>query len=71
MSEWTWIKNPAVNDIPGRIPTAALPNWQARGWEVCPEPGADDVEADAPAPAREEPTVKPSASGPKKENDRG
>jgi hypothetical protein len=69
MSEWIWVKNEAVNDIPGRIPAGVLPAWEARGWSECSAP-TDDVEVDAPAPAPE-PTVKPSASGPKKENDRG
>lgn len=71
MSEWTWVRNPAVNDIPGRIPTEVLPAFEARGWEVCPEP-TDEEQPDAPAPVDEPaPEVKPSASGPKKENDRG
>ena len=50
MSEWIWVKNEAVNDIPGRIPRGVLPAWEARGWVECDEP-TDDVEVDAPASA--------------------
>jgi hypothetical protein len=38
MSDWVWIKNEAVNDIPGRIPAGVLPAWEARGWVECPAP---------------------------------
>lgn len=67
MSEWVWIKNEAVNDIPGRIPADVLPAWEARGWVECPEP-TDDVEVDAPAPPEElpdapAPAPKPSLRG--------
>lgn len=56
MSEWTWVKNPSVNQIPGRVPKDTLPAWEARGWEECPEP-SDDVEVDAPASAGEAPVI--------------
>lgn len=71
MSDWVWVKNEAVNDIPGRIPAGVLPAWEARGWVECAPP-TDDVAPDAPAPVDESaPEVKPSTSGPKKENSRG
>ena len=67
-SEWVWVKNEAVNNIPGRIPRDSLPAWEARGWVECPDP-TDDVEVDQPAPVDEPaPEVKPSASGQKKES---
>jgi len=47
VSEWIWVKNEAVNDIPGRIPAGVLPAFEARGWVECDEP-TDDVEVDAP-----------------------
>lgn len=79
MDEWIWVKNEAVNDIPGRIPAGVLPAFEARGWVQCDEP-TDDVEVDAVARTQfasggyirsPESEVKPSTSGPKKENDRG
>lgn len=94
MSDWVWVKNEAVNDIPGRIPAGVLPAWEARGWVECAAP-TDDVEPDAPRHASPEdiaaasrlhstperhqealpdepvPEMKPSTSGPKKENSRG
>ena len=45
MSDWIWVKNEAVNDIPGRIPAGVLPAWEARGWVECDAP-TDDVEVD-------------------------
>lgn len=71
MSDWVWVKNETINDIPGRIPAGVLPAWEARGWVECAAP-TDDVEPDAPAPVDEPaPEMKPSTSGPKKENSRG
>jgi hypothetical protein len=69
VADWIWIRNEAVNDIPGRIPADVLPAWEARGWVECPAP-SDDVEVDAPASA---PVAKvtPSPSGQKKENQHG
>jgi hypothetical protein len=68
--EWIWVKNEAVNDIPGRIPADVLPAFEARGWTACPAP-VDDIPADAPAPEqagqKPGPEVKPSPSGPEKE----
>jgi hypothetical protein len=70
-AKWIWVKNEAVNDIPGRIPADVLPAFEARGWVECPEP-IDDVEVDAPTSVDEPaPEVMPSTSGPEKENDRG
>lgn len=64
MSDWVWVRNKAVNDIPGRIPAGVLPAWEARGWVECPAPTddvqADDVTALPDAPAAE---LKPSARG--------
>jgi hypothetical protein len=62
MSEWVWVKNEAINQIPGRVPADTLEFWESRGWERCAEP-TDEVEPDAPAPA-----VKPSPRGQQKEN---
>lgn len=69
MSDWVWIKNEAVNDIPGRIPAGVLPAWEARGWVECPEP-TDDVEVDVPValPDAPAPALKPSPRGQSKEN---
>lgn len=71
MSDWIWVKNEAVNDIPGRIPAGVLPAWEARGWTPCPAP-TDDVEVDVPAPEEqpgaEAPEPKPSPRGQSKEN---
>lgn len=63
MSDWVWIKNAAVNDIPGRIPAAVLPDWEARGWEKCSAPTEEEESPVAPAPA-----VTPSPRGQSKEN---
>lgn len=75
MSDWIWVKNEAINGIPGKIPADSLPAFEARGFEECPEP-IDDVEVDVPEhkealPDAPAPALKPSPSGPKKENDRG
>lgn len=67
MSDWVWIKNDAVNGIPGRIPAGVLPAWEARGWVQCPEP-VDDVEVDEPAAPAPAPEVKPSPRGQSKES---